>query len=163
MVTVGSGSVDVPLTPTDDVLRTATMGASSTHDGWNPDRTNDGQVSAQSDYAAWNAGAGWNDADKGVWPDTLTAGWLAPVTLSRIVVHTLDAPTSAAADVGLRDYDVQALVDGGWTTVASVRGNTAGTITSTFPSVRTTSVRLHITDSNDHGYSRVVEIEGFSR
>ncbi len=63
---------------------------------------------------------------------------------------------------GLRDYDVQVLVHGAWTTVASVRGNTLRTITSGFPPVTTSAVRLLITDSNDDGYSRVVELEGFS-
>lgn len=161
VVSAGAGSVQVPLTPTDDLVRTAMMSASSTHDGWNPDRTNDGQVAAQTDYATWNAGAGWNDGDKGMWPDTLTAGWVSPVTLSRAVVYTLDAPNAPAATNGLRDYDVQALVDGAWTTVAGVRGATTGTITSSFAPVTTTALRLLITDSNDHGYSRVVELEGF--
>jgi len=54
------------------------------------------------------------------------------------------------------------LVHGAWTTVASVRGNTLRTITSGFPPVTTSAVRLLITDSNDDGYSRVVELEGFS-
>jgi alpha-L-rhamnosidase len=87
--------------------------------------------------------------------------WPAPVTLSRIDVLTLDAPGQPASVNGLRDYDVQVLVDGAWTSVASVRGNTAGTIESTFPPVRTSALRLLITDSNDHGYSRVVELEGY--
>ena len=160
-VNAGAGSVTVAITATDDVVRTAAMGASSTHSGWNPARTNDGQTAAQADYTLWNDGAGWNDNDKGFWPDTLTAMWPAPVTLSRIDVLTLDAPSQPASANGLRDYDVQVLLDGAWTSVASVRGNTAGTIESTFAPVRTSALRLLITDSNDHGYSRVVELEGY--
>ncbi len=161
-VTAASGTLTVPTTATDDIVRTAVMGASSTHTGWHPARTNDGQTGAQTDDAAWNAGAGWNDNDKGGWPDTLSAMWPAPVTLSRVEVLTLDAPDAPAASNGLRDYDVQAFVDGAWTTVASVRGNTLGTIVSSFPRVTTSALRLLITDSNDHGYSRVVELEAYA-
>jgi len=76
-------------------------------------------------------------------------------------VYTLDSARYRAADWGLRDYDVQALVGGAWTTVASVRGNTLGTVDSTFPQVSTIAVRLLIIDSNDHTYSRVVELEAY--
>ena len=160
-VTAATSSITVPSTATDDVMRTAVMGASSTHTGWHPARTNDGQTAAQTDDTAWNGGAGWNDNDKGVWPDSLTAMWPAPVALDRVDVLTLDAPNAPATTNGLRDYDVQALIGGAWTTVASVRGNTLATITSSFPQLTTSAVRLLITDSNDHGYSRVAELEGY--
>jgi hypothetical protein len=38
-----------------------------------------------------------------------------------------------------------------------VSGNVAGTVTSSFDPVTTTALRLSITDSNDHAYSRVIE------
>jgi hypothetical protein len=72
------------------------------------------------------------------------------------------APSQPASANGLRDYDVLVLLDGAWTSAASVRGNTAGTIESTFAPVRTSALRLVITDSNDHGYSRVVELEAYA-
>ncbi len=100
---MGAGSATVPITATDDVVRTATMGASSTHSGWQPARTNDGQTAAQTDDSLWNAGAGWNDADESVWPVMLTAMWPAPVTLSHVTVLTLDAPNAPATTNGLRD------------------------------------------------------------
>lgn len=152
----------VAVQATDDLARAAVMTASSTHGGWDPARTNDGDTAAQTDYQLWNSGEGWNDNTSKAWPDWLAATWSAPETISRVRVLTLDADNQPAAKYGLRDYDVQALVDGAWATVASVRGNTAATITSTFPSVSTSAVRLLITDSNDHGYSRVVELQAYA-
>jgi hypothetical protein len=144
-----------------NLARLATASASSTHSKFSVAAVNDGSTVGQQDYAVWNAGNGWNDANKADWPDILTLTWTAPVTLSRATVYTVDNGTNPAATYGLRDYDVQALVDGTWTTVAQVRGNTVGTVTSDFPTLTTTGLRLLITDTNDHGYSRVVEFEAF--
>jgi alpha-L-rhamnosidase len=161
-LTVGDATAEVAVQGTDDLARVATMTASSTHGGWDPARTNDGDTAAQADYDLWNSGEGWNDNTSRAWPDWLAATWDSPETVSTVRVLTLDSDRQSAADYGLRDYDVQALVAGDWTTVASVSGNTAGTITSTFAPVRATAIRLLITDSNDHTYSRVVELEAFA-
>jgi len=120
---------------------------------------NDGSTAGQHDYDIWNAGLGWNDADKARWPDLLTLTWESPQSLSSARVFTVDNATNSAAGYGLRDFDVQALVEGSWETVAEVRDNTAGTVESSFAPVTTTGLRLRITDTNDHGYSRVVEFE----
>lgn len=159
---VAGNTATVAVQGTDDLARVATMSASSTHSGWDPARTNDGDTAAQTDYALWNSGDGWNDGTSKAWPDTLTATWDQAQTIGRVRVFTVDQPTQPASKSGLRDYDVQALVDGNWTTVASVRGNAVGTVDSTFDPVRATAVRLLITDSNDHSYSRVVEMEAYS-
>lgn len=159
---LGGDSATVAIEGTDDLARIATMTASSTHSGWDPARTNDGVTSAQSDYSIWNAGEGWNDNTSKKWPDTLTATWAQPQTIGRVRMLTLDAPVQSAVRYGLRDYDVQALVDGAWATVASVRGNTAGTVESTFTPVTAAALRLSITDTNDHSYSRVVELEAYA-
>jgi alpha-L-rhamnosidase len=158
---VAGRSAAAAVEATDDVARLATMTASSTHSGWDPARTNDGDTSGQSDYSVWNAGGGWNDGTSKAWPDTLTATWSTPQTLARATVYTVDSTHNPAATYGLRDYDVQALVDGSWTTLASVRANTEGTVESRFPAVTTTGLRLVITDSNDHTYSRVVELAAY--
>jgi alpha-L-rhamnosidase len=76
-------------------------------------------------------------------------------------VLTLDSPKSPASKTGLRDFDVEALVDGGWRTVTAVRGNTTGTVERTFDPVRATALRVVVQDSNDHNYSRVIELEGY--
>ncbi|WP_029137658.1 glycosyl hydrolase [Nakamurella lactea] len=143
----------------DNLAKLATAGASSTHSKFSVAAVNDGSIAGQHDYAVWNAGNGWNDADKATWPDTLTLTWSEPVTLTQARVFTVDNGTNPASGYGLRDYDVQALVDGSWSTLAQVRGNTDGTVVSDFPPVTTGALRLLITDSNDHGYSRVVEFE----
>lgn len=145
----------------DNLARIATASASSTHSKFHVSAVNDGSTAGQGDYAIWNAGNGWNDATRTVWPDLLTLSWDAPVTLSRAVTFTVDNGTNSAATHGIRDYEVQALVEGAWTTVAQVRGSVAGTVESTFAPVTTTGLRLRITDTNDHAYSRVVELQAF--
>jgi alpha-L-rhamnosidase len=163
-LSAGGRSASVDLEATDNWARVAAMSASSTHTAqpWSPADTNDGRVAAQTDYSLWNAGDGWNDATRGVWPDTLTATWERPVMLGSIRVLTIDTPEQSALGYGLRDYDVEALVDGSWRVVASVRGNTSGTVESAFEPVETAAVRLKTLDSNDHAYSRVIELEAYA-
>lgn len=163
-MSVGDRSAVVELDATDNWARAATMTASSTHSGqpWSPARTNDGRTESQTDYSLWNSGDGWNDATRTVWPDTLTGTWQRPVRVARVRVFTIDAPQQPAPGYGLRDYDVEALVDGTWQAVASVRDNTDAIIESTFEPIETTSVRLKIFDSNDHAYSRVIEFEAYA-
>lgn len=137
------------------------VSASSTHDGWHPSRVNDGQIQAQQAYALWNGGAGWNDNDKSVFPDTLTATWDSPTRLGSVRMRTLDAPEQPAEQVGVRDFEVRALIDGAWQVVGHVSGNVAGTVDVTFAQVVADALRLVVTGSNDRGYSRVVELEGY--
>lgn len=161
-VEVGGHSAKVAVEGTDDLARIATMSASSTHSKWDPARTNNGETVAQTDYDVWNSGAGWNDGTSKKWPDTLTATWSQRQTIGHVRVLTVDQPGKGAELYGLRDYDVQALENRAWVTVASVRGNVDGTVDSTFDPVTTTAMRLSITDSNDHTYSRVVEFEAYA-
>jgi len=158
----GDATASATLERTDDLVRIATMSASSTHAKWDPARAGDGITAPQQDYASWNSGGGWNDGTSGAFPDTLTATWQDPVTVDRAVVYTIDASNQTAAQYGLRDYDVQVLQNGSWTTVASVRANTQGTVTSTFPETQASALRLVISDTNDHTYSRVVELEAYA-
>ena len=160
-VQVGDQSVQLAVTVTDDLVRVATMSASSTYGSFSAAAAGDGDTRAQHDFAVWNGGSGWNDNTARVFPDTLTATWVQPVHVGHVRVLTLDAPGYPASSNGLRDYDVQALVNGSWTTVGSVRGNTAGTVDTTFAPVDASAIRLVITDTNDHAYSRVVELEAF--
>ncbi|MBB4943342.1 hypothetical protein FHR32_007742 [Streptosporangium album] len=161
-VRAGAGSVTAPVTPTENVLRTAVVSASSTYDGWRPSRVNDGQIQAQHSYSLWNGGAGWNDNDKSVFPDTLTATWDAPTRLGSVRVRTLDAPEQPAEQYSVRDFEVRALIGGAWQVVGRVSGNVAGTVDVTFPQVATDALRLVVTGSNDRGYSRIVELEGYT-
>lgn len=156
-VSAGGQSASVAVQRVDDWVRFATMSASSSYPGHPVASTNDGDTGSDG----WDGGEGWNDNTIRSFPDTLTATWDQPVTLRRAVVYTLDSARYPAADWGLRDYDVQALEDGTWQTVATVRGNLAGTVTSMFDPITTTALRLSISDTNDHAYSRVIEFEAF--
>ncbi|BCJ35512.1 hypothetical protein Athai_30150 [Actinocatenispora thailandica] len=158
-LSAGGTTTAVPLAQTDDWVRLATMESSSDHNGSAASYTNDGVT----DSAYWHNGVGgWNDGTSRQFPDTLTARWSHPVALHRVVVYTLDSARYPASRFGLRDYDVQVADGARWRTVASVRGNTAGHVESTFATVRTTALRLSITDTNDHGYSRVLELAAYS-
>ena len=84
----------------------------------------------------------------------------APVALYRVDAPTLDPPNAPATTNGLRDYDVQALIDRAWTTAASVAEHPRDDHEQ-LPQLTMSAVRLLITDSNDHGYSRVAELEGY--
>jgi alpha-glucuronidase len=156
--TVGEESATVGLKAVDNWVRIATMSASSTTGVSSPSLANDGITDSEQ----WgNARGGWNDGTPGAFPDTLTATWERPVTLSRVRVFTLDSRQYPAASWGLRDYDVQVKVDGAWQTVAEVRGNVTGVVESTFPAASGTALQLVIRDTNDHRYSRVMELEAY--
>jgi alpha-L-rhamnosidase len=158
-LTAAGTTATATLAGTDDWVRVATMESSSDHNGSAASFTNDGNT----DSAYWHNGVGgWNDGTSKQFPDTLTARWAHPVSLSRVVLYTLDSDRYPASATGLRDYDVQVADGGSWRTVASVRGNTTGRVESRFEAVSTTALRLSILDTNDHSYSRVIELEGYS-
>lgn len=144
-VVVADGSIAFSGT---DLARTATATASSTHPDWDPAGAIDG-VRSQD---AW-PNTGWNDGTAGTFPDWLQLTWPEPQSLGTVELVT--RPTGR----GLKDYDVQVLDGGGWTTVAEVRGNTAEVIRTTFPTVVTTALRIHVTATASGDYSRIVELE----
>ncbi|PWR14619.1 hypothetical protein DKT69_15250 [Micromonospora sicca] len=150
---VGTSTASVPLVASGNLTRVATMTASSTWPGFSAAKANDGDTSA----ARWDGGAGWNDGTFQSFPDTLTATWSRPVTLDRARLHT-----HPDARYSLRDFDVQAFADGQWRTVASVRGNTAGRVDTTFAAISTTALRLVALGSNDGQFSRVIELEAYA-
>jgi len=155
-LTAGGDTATVPVARTDNWARLATMSASSTYQPYVASLANDGNTTNSQPGIVM-----WNDGTPRSFPDTLTATWNQSVTLNRAVVYTLDQAAYPASGYGVRDYDIQALVGGQWQTVATVRGNVAGIITSTFNPVTTSSLRLLITDTNDHTYSRVIEFEAY--
>jgi hypothetical protein len=75
-------------------------------------------------------------------------------------LYTLNSTQYPAAKYGLKDWDVQALVNGSWQTVTQVRNNTAPLTTSTFPPLTATAIRVTTLASNEGPtYSRIVELE----
>ncbi|MEQ4209492.1 hypothetical protein [Actinopolymorpha sp. B9G3] len=149
----------VRLEPSDNWVRIAEMTASSTHSPSSPAFLNDGRT----DPDDWGGGGanGWNDDTPGQWPDTITATWTHPITLNRVVVHTLNSAVYPASAWGVRDYDIEIQANETWQTIAQVRGNVTGVDESKFTSVETDTLRIVIHDTNDHTYSRLVEIEGY--
>ncbi len=151
----------IPVSNTDNVARVATMTASSTYGHFSPAKTNDGDTTPMTDFNRWDTGNGWNDDTLSEFPDILTATWSSPKTVARVQLFTLDAAAFPASRYGVRDYDLEALVDGTWTTVASVRDNTDGVRESTFDPVTADALRLVVLDSNSHDFARVVELEAY--
>lgn len=117
-----------------------------------------GGVDGNSDSAEWGA-SGTHDATSGVFPDTYGVQLPEPRMVDRIELYTLDSEKYPAAKMGIRDFDVQVRVAGTWQTVGEYVGNSAGHVTVTFPSVEADQVRVITHDSNDHKYSRIVELE----
>ncbi|MGW6281005.1 galactose-binding domain-containing protein [Kribbella sp. NPDC055071] len=118
-----------------------------------------GAVDGDKDSEHWDTLTGWNDGTRAVFPDTYDVTLYQPATVSRVELYTLDSAKYPAKGFGLRDWDVQVQTNGSWQTVAQVRGNTAGHVTSTFAPTQATAVRILCLDGNDHTYSRIVELE----
>jgi hypothetical protein len=146
-----------PKGPGDNLLLGEQAAASST----NGNMRLCGGVDGNADSSQWGA-SGWHDATRGVFPDTYGVDFVSPTTVGRVVLQTLDSARYPAAVMGIRDFDVEVRTGDTWTTVGQVRGNTQGRVTVTFAPVSSNAVRLVIHDSNDHGYSRIVELEAYS-
>ncbi|WP_069173941.1 galactose-binding domain-containing protein [Streptomyces griseus] len=165
-VTAGKQRVVVPLTveavpepaPGTNLAFGRLATASSTHGNF---RTC-GAVDGDSDYRNWSTGSGWNDADKGVFPDWLAVTWPEPVQLGRIEVVTYGTPSRPAALQGVKDFDVQVRTGGDWLTVGSYRANTRERVVTTFDPVTTDSIRVVVHASNSSDYSRILEVEAFA-
>lgn len=146
-----------PSGPGADLALGGPVSASSTHGNFNVC----GAVDANTDSEDWSTLTGWNDGTRAAFPDTYTVEFGGPQPIDRVVLYTLDSARYPAARYGLRDFDVQVPgKDGEWTTVSSVRGNTAGRLEIPLdPVVSTTSVRIAALASNSGDYSRIIELE----
>lgn len=96
----------------------------------------------------------WADATPSQWPDQLQTTLAKPTQIGRV-----DLYTHADRRFSLKDWDVQALTDAGWQTVAQVRGHTAGRFSSTFAPVTASAVRIDMLATNGYAYSTVTELE----
>jgi hypothetical protein len=121
-----------------------------------------GAFDGDRDSTHWASTTGWNDNTKGVFPDWLQVTFDKPETVGRVDLYTLDSKKYPANKYGLKDWDVEVQVGGTWQTVAQVRNNTAGLVSSTFPAVTADALRLVTLASNEGPtYSRVVELEAY--
>jgi hypothetical protein len=147
-----------PKGPGDNLALGEQAAASSTHGNF----TLCGAVDGDKDSEHWDTLTGWNDGTRAVFPDNYDVALAAPATINRVELYTLDSVKYPAKSVGLRDWDVQVRNGSTWQTVAQVRGNTVGHVTSTFAPVQADAVRILCLDGNDHTYSRIVELEVFA-
>lgn len=154
-----TATVAVDALDNSNIALDSTVTASSTNSRFSPAAVADGA----RDSARWDKGDGWNDDTLGQFPDWIRLTLPCAQPVGRVDVHTLDSAQFPASRLGVRDYDVQVLVDGGWQTVDQVRGNTRGSVTSTFPAVVATDVRVLVLASNDGGHSRLMEVEVYGR
>ena len=144
---------------TGDLARSASkITASTLHAGYPVCGAVDGD--ADSDH--WGTTTGWNDGNSGIWPDWLGFEWDAPQTIGRVTMYTLNSTKYPAARYGLKDWDVQTFTDGQWRTIASVRGNTQGIVSTTFAPVQTSRLRvLTLAGNGANDYSRIIELQAF--
>ena len=161
-LTVGREHLSVPVTIQPVPVRAnLLLGEQAVASSTNGNMRLCGGVDGNADSAQWGA-SGWHDNTKGVFPDTYGVDFSTPTTVGRVVLHTLDSTTYPAAVMGIRDFDVQVRAGSTWTTVGEIRGNVLGKVTVSFEPRAVDAVQLVIRDSNDHGYSRIVELEAYS-
>ncbi|MFW6600125.1 discoidin domain-containing protein [Propionibacteriaceae bacterium Y2011] len=120
-----------------------------------------GGVDGNTDSSGWGVG-GTHDATRGVFPDHYGVTLAEATTVGRVEIYTLDSERYPAARMGIRDFDIQVHTTQGWQTVKSVTGNEVGHIVATFDPVVADQVRVVVHDTNDHGYSRIVELEAYA-
>jgi hypothetical protein len=166
-VTAGTSHLEIPVTvaptvasPTGNLARSATrVTASSSRAGY----PLCGAVDGDADSEHWGLTTGWNDVTGRQWPDWYQLHWDTHQRISQVRLHTLDSAASPAARFGLRDWDVQVTTATGWVTVAQVRGNTTGTVTSAFAALDTMDLRIVTYAANGaNDYSRIVEVAAFA-
>lgn len=159
----GREALDVPVTvrqpppkgPGDNLAFGEQATASSTHGNFDVC----GGVDGNADSEDWDVRTGWNDGTRSRFPDTYEVALAGPAPVDRVELYTLDSARWGAARYGLRDWDVLVLAGSEWRTVAQVRGNSSGHVTTTFPAVTAEAVRIVALGSNDGAYSRIVELE----
>jgi hypothetical protein len=134
--------------------RGATARASSEHESgqYNAATVLQGETTG----ARWAHGGGWNDNTLQAYPDWLEIQLAEPRTVRAVKVYTYD-PVDR---YGLRDFMIQAGVDGEWRDLATIVDNLSRVIAVRVPPTRTARLRLWITATHGaNDYSRVVAVE----
>ena len=144
--------------PSDNLALYQQASASTIH----PNTTLCGGVDGNLDSEQW-ADSGIHDRTPEEFPDSFGVHLDDRYPISRVEVYTLDSATYPAAEMGIRDFEVRAHTAEGWHTVASVSDNEEGHVTLSFPSTLADQVQVIVHDSNDHKYSRIIELEIYQR
>jgi hypothetical protein len=132
-----------------------------------------GVIDGEHNGNNWGTGGGWNDGTRNVFPDNVQVNFNVNQTINQIDVYTLkNSPnngsvvddTTPANFYGITNFNVQYWTGSAWVDVpgGAVTGNTLVKRSFTFPDITTDKIRVVVSDSADHTYSRVVEIEAFS-
>ena len=127
-----------------------------------PNTTLCGGVDGNRDSEQW-ADSGIHDRTPEEFPDSFGVQLDDSYPISRVEVYTLDSAAYPAAEMGIRDFEVQAHTAQGWRTLTSVIDNEEGHVTLRFPSTLADQVQVIVHDSNDHKYSRIIELEIYQR
>ncbi|HIT76123.1 MAG TPA: discoidin domain-containing protein [Candidatus Avipropionibacterium avicola] len=161
-ISVGESRTEVMVTVDDSTIgdnlaRLGVPAGSTSYNGRPPC----GAIDGNTDSDQWSFGVGWSDNTNNVFPDWWTVEWDEPVTVSRVVLTTVDSEALPAATQGMRDWDIQVRDGDDWRTVASVRDNVEGSVTSEFDPVTTSAMRVLCIGANGH-YSRILEFEAYA-
>lgn len=113
--------------------------------------------------ALWGSGGGWSDATAGDFSDDrLEIDFGQSRLIDKVSVFTVDSALFPAESFGIRDFNLEYWDGAGWAALgAAVTGSTSALKTVYFDAVATSKIRLNVTDSNDHQYARVVEMQAF--
>lgn len=122
-------------------------------------------------WGSGSAGAGWNDATGGSWPDNVQVNFSASKSITEINVFTLQdayaAPqepteTMTFTQYGITAFEVQTWNGAAWVTVpgGSVTSNNQVWRKFTFPGITTSAVRV-LVHAGVGGYSRITELEAW--
>lgn len=157
--------IDVRL---DLATRHGAASASSTQAGFSPSGANNGNRDSSSWSLTGPYDNGWNDNTPGAFPDWLRIDFAGPAPVGRVDLYTLDSVMFPAALWGIRDADIELLVDGTWESVGQVSSNVfEGMWTWSFEPVKATAIRVTVRGSNDEvitgGASRIIEVEAYPR
>ncbi|MCA1593630.1 MAG: M4 family metallopeptidase [Acidobacteria bacterium] len=128
-----------------------------------------GAIDGDRTGANWEAGGGWNDATRDLYPDSLEVAFQGSKRIHAISVYTLQdsfksptepTPAMTATLYGLLDFDVQYFDGAAWQTVpgGNITGNTLVMRTLVFPDITTTKIRVVVNNAREH-FSRIVEVE----
>lgn len=128
-----------------------------------------GAIDGGHTSAGWEAGNGWNDNTRGVFPDWLQVDFAGTRTVNEIRVYTLpdgySTPTeptteTTATGYGLLDFDVQYWDGSSWVTVpgGEIRGNDRAMRVLSVPGISTAKIRVLVHDARAY-FSRILEVE----
>ena len=96
-------------------------------------------------------------ADVKIEPHWLELSWEAPKTMNKAVLYT---PSQENGAYVLKGYDIQYWDGTAWQTAATVSGNTQTKVSTSFPTVNTSRIRIHCKELDVASrWYRIVELE----